>query len=98
MRPRPGRPAPSDRDPIPAPFDGTYGTTDRYDFHYRIRYHRNDRFVLEHILDDRLRRRLDVSWSDLYAAQGHHDILLTFLSSKFNFDLGGRKAADLDDR
>lgn len=29
----------SHREPIPAPFDGTYGTTDRYDFHYRVRYH-----------------------------------------------------------
>lgn len=50
------------------------------------------------MLDDRLHRRLDLAWTDLYAAQGHHDIFLTFLSSKFNFDLGGRKAADLEDR
>ena len=33
-------PAPSDRDPIPAPFDNSYNTAERNLFHYKIKYHR----------------------------------------------------------
>jgi hypothetical protein len=44
-------PAPSDRDPIPAPFDNTYNARERDHFHTKVKYHRDDRFLVEHILD-----------------------------------------------
>ena len=51
------RAAPSDRDPIPLPFDNTYNLPERNHFHYAIKYHRDDRFLVEHVLDDATRRR-----------------------------------------
>jgi hypothetical protein len=47
--------APADRDPIPPPFDSSYNNAERNDFHYLIKYHRDDRFLTEHVLDDATR-------------------------------------------
>jgi hypothetical protein len=88
-------PAPSDRDPIPAPFDNTYNMPERNYFHSTIKYHRDDAFFVEHVADDATRRRLDQAWTDLLTAFEFHDLNLRFLAGKFGFDLDGRTIADL---
>jgi hypothetical protein len=89
-------PAPSDRDPIPPPFDGTYNGVERNLFHYRIKYHRDDAFLVEHILDDVTRARLDEAWTDLLASFQYHDAWLEFVSEKYRLDVpeGGIAAVD----
>jgi hypothetical protein len=88
--------APSDRDPIPAPYNNAYNKPERNDFHTSIKYHRDDDFFVEHIADDTTRRRLDEAWTDLLTAFEYHDANLRFLAKKFTLDLGGRSIADLD--
>ena len=89
-------PAPSDRDPIPAPYDNTYNNAERNDFHYQIKYHRGDRFLVEHLLDDATRQRLDQAWVDLLSSFEYHDAFLRFVAEKYDLDLGDRGVADLD--
>ena len=50
-----GEPAPSDKDPIPAPFDNTYNQPERDHFHTKAKYYRTDQFLVEHVLDDATR-------------------------------------------
>jgi hypothetical protein len=90
-------PAPSDRDPIPDPFDNAYNMPERNDFHTSIKYHRDDRFFVEHIATDDTRRRLDEAWADLLTAFEYHDLNLRFLSRKFDLGLDDASIADLDD-
>ena len=88
--------APSDRDPIPLPFDNTYNTPERNAFHYIIKYHRDDAFLTEHILDEATRDRLDQAWTDLLTAFDYHDTFLGFIAKKFEFDLEGRSVETID--
>lgn len=90
-------PAPSDRDPIPAPFDGTYNSSERNLFHYRIKYHRDDDFLVKHVLDDAARTRLDQAWTDLLSSFEYHDAWLKFVAGKYKLDLRGKSIAELDD-
>ena len=87
-------PAPSDRDPIPFPFDNAYNTPERNFFHTAVKYHRDDRFLVEHLLNDAARKRLDVAWSDLLGSFEYHDILLRFTAEKYKFDFEGRAIAN----
>jgi len=89
-------PAPSDRDPIPAPFDNTYNTAERNMFHYVIKYHRDDRFLVTHILDDPTRRSLDQAWTDLLTSFEYHDAYLRFVGKKYKLDLPAHGVAGLD--
>ena len=89
-------PAPSDRDPIPRPFDGTYNNPERNHYHYRIKYHRDDQFLVDNILDDATRRELDQAWSDLLGSFEYHDAFLLFVAEKYEIDLTGQRMADLD--
>ncbi len=89
-------PAPSDRDPIPPPYDNTYNMPERNHFHIAIKYHRDDRFLYQHILDDESRRRLDQAWTDLLTSFEYHDANLRFVAKKFGLDLGNKRIADLD--
>lgn len=89
-------PAPSDRDPIPPPFSAEYNNPERNFFHTRIKYHRDDRFLVENILDDATRRELDRAWWDLLGSFEYHDTWLRFVAGKFDLDLGDRYIADLD--
>ena len=75
-------PAPSDRDPIPPPFDNRYNTAERNDFHYSIKYHRDDDFWVRHLLDDNTRQRLDDAWKDLLSSFDYHDTYLAFIAEK----------------
>jgi hypothetical protein len=79
--------APADRDPIPPPFDSSYNNAERNDFHYVIKYHRDDRFLTEHILDDATRARLDQAWTDLLTAFEYHNAFLRFVVKKFKLAL-----------
>ena len=89
-------PAPSDRDLIPPPFDTSYNNAERNEFHAKFKYHRDDRFLVDHILDDKTRTELDQAWTDLLGSFEFHDLWLRFIASKFAVDLDGRKMADLD--
>ena len=89
-------PAPSDRDPIPAPFDNAYNKPERNHFHTAIKYHRDDAFFVEHIADDETRRRLDQAWADLLTAFDYHDANLKFVSGKFGLGLEVKTVAELD--
>ncbi|WP_169973381.1 DUF1592 domain-containing protein [Tautonia rosea] len=89
-------PAPSDRDPIPAPFDNAYNTAERNHFHTAIKYHRDDAFLVEHIADDETRRQLDEAWTDLLTSFDYHDRNLRFTIEKFSLDLAGSSLTELD--
>ena len=89
-------PTPSDRDPIPAPFDNSYNNAERNAFHYQIKYVRDDRFLVERMLDDATRRRLDEAWADLYSACDYHDVYLRFLGRHYQLDWDGMTLASLD--
>lgn len=91
-------PAPSDRDPIPEPFNNTYNMPERNFFHIKVKYHRDDQFLIEKMLDDEERQRLDEAWSDLLGSFEYHDIWLRFVADKFQLNLGDRKIGDLDER
>ncbi|HWB08071.1 MAG TPA: DUF1592 domain-containing protein [Pirellulales bacterium] len=88
-------PAPSDRDPIPAPFDGTYNSAERNHFHAKIKYHRDDRFLVDHLLDDATRLRLDQAWVDLLTAFDYHDEFYRVVARKYDLP-DDRRGADLD--
>ena len=90
-----GEPTPSDKDPIPAPYNNVYNQPERDIFHQRVKYYRLDDFIVEKMLDDRDRKALDEAWSDLYASFGYHDAFLHFVATKFNVDLKGKTIADL---
>jgi hypothetical protein len=89
-------PAPSDRDPIPPPFDNTYNTAERNFFHTRVKYYRDDSFFTQKMIDEPTRRALDAAWSDLLSSFEYHDIYLRFVAEKFQLDLEGRSVEKLD--
>jgi hypothetical protein len=89
-------PAPSDRDPIPAPFDNAYNKPERNHFHGTIKYHRDDAFFVNHVADDATRRRLDQAWTDLLTSFDYHDANLRFVAGKFSLDLDQRSIAELE--
>ena len=90
-----GEPTPSDRDPIPDPFDNTYNEPERDLFHFRIKYYRQDDFLVDKMLDDEVRVRLDQAWIDLMDSFDYHDEFFVFTASKFGLTLD-RKLSELD--
>ena len=82
-----GEPTPSDRDAIPAPFDNTYNEPERDLFHYRVKYYRQDSFLVENMLDAEARRQLDEAWSDVMASFDYHDEFLHFTANKYKVGL-----------
>ena len=91
-----GEPTPADKDPIPEPFDNTYNVPEHDDFVVKVKYIRDDRFVVDHILDGATRAKLDQAWNDLYASFEYHDAYLRLLANKFKVDLKGKSIADFD--
>lgn len=79
-------PAPSDRDPIPQAFDNSYNNAERNHFHTRIKYFRDDAFLVEHILDNATREKLDQAWIDLLRSSNYFDETLRFLAKKHDRD------------
>ena len=90
-----GEPTPSDRDPIPPPWDNTYDEPERDRFHQRIKYYRDDRFLIEKMVDDEVARKLDNAWMDLLASFEFHDAWLDFLEDKYKLELAGKGIAEL---
>ncbi|MEK7832259.1 MAG: DUF1587 domain-containing protein, partial [Acidobacteriota bacterium] len=60
-----GEPTPADKDPVPDPFDNTYNVPEHDEFVQKIKYIRDDRFVVENMLDATTRTRLNYAWNDL---------------------------------
>lgn len=89
-------PNPSDRDPIPAPYNGTYNEPERDEFHLKVKYARDDGFLVQKMLDDETRERLDQAWADLTGSWEYHNVRIRFVANKFGVDLAGKGVADLD--
>jgi mono/diheme cytochrome c family protein len=89
-------PTPADKDPVPDPFDNTYNVPEHDEFVQKVKYHRDDRFVVENLIDGATRARLDQAWNDLYASFEYHDNYLRLLASHFGFDLKGKGIAQMD--
>lgn len=83
-----GEPTPADKDPIPEPFDNTYNVPEHDEFVQKIKYIRDDQFVVDHLVDPETRRRLDEAWMNLYASFEYHDNYLRLLANHFKVDLG----------
>ncbi|MEJ7615709.1 MAG: DUF1592 domain-containing protein [Pyrinomonadaceae bacterium] len=89
-------PTPADKDPVPEPFDNTYNVPEHDEFVQQVKYIRNDRFVVERLIDTATRRHLDHAWNDLYASFEYHDSYLRLLAKHFKFDLKGKGIAHMD--
>lgn len=90
-----GEPTPSDKDPIPLPFNNTYNQPERDHYHTKLKYYRDDRFLVEKMLDDETRRKLDHAWIDLMTSFEYHDAFLDFVSEKYKLGLKDKGIADL---
>jgi hypothetical protein len=90
------QPTPADKDPPPEPFDPTYNTPEHDDYVIQVKYIRGDRFVWNHLLNDENRKRVDDAWNDIYASFPYHDNYLRLLAQHFNYDLKGKKMADMN--
>lgn len=89
-------PTPSDRDPIPAPYDNAYNGVERNEFHYQIKYHRDDAFLTHYLLDDATREQLDQAWADLLLSFEYHNTYLSFIFRKFMQDSSNTTIASVD--
>ncbi len=91
-----GEPTPADKDPVPDPFDNTYNVPEHDEFVQKIKYIRDDRFVVENMLDATTRTRLNYAWNDLYASFEYHDNYLRLLAKHYGYDLKGKGIAQMD--
>jgi hypothetical protein len=91
-----GEPTPADKDPVPDPFDNTYNVPEHDEFVQKVKYHRDDRFVVENLIDNATRARLDQAWNDLYASFEYHDNYLRLLARHYGFDLKGKGITQMD--
>lgn len=89
-------PTPSDRDPIPAPYDGRYNTAERNEFHYTIKYHRDDDFLVKYLLEEPVREQLDQAWTDLLLSFDYHKTFLSFIARKAGADQPESDAENLE--
>jgi Protein of unknown function (DUF1592)/Protein of unknown function (DUF1588)/Protein of unknown function (DUF1587)/Protein of unknown function (DUF1595)/Protein of unknown function (DUF1585) len=80
-------PVPSDRDPIPAPYNNVYNLPERNFFHTNVKYHRDDRFLREHLLPEEATRELESVWIDLLTAFDYHDVNVRFVCNKYGIPL-----------
>jgi hypothetical protein len=86
---------PADKDPPPLPFDPTYNTPEHDAFDNNVKYQREDRFLVEKMLDDATRVTLDQAYHDLFASFDYHDQYLQLLVEHFHLTLKSKKMADL---
>ena len=75
--------APSDRDWIPEPFDSAYNKPERNYYHTAVKYHRDDRFLTETILNDTTKLKLDHAWTDLLTSFDFHNTIFRFVNNKY---------------
>ena len=86
---------PADKDPPPAPFDPTYNTPEHDAYDNNVKYIRDDKFLVENMLDDATRKQLNDAWNDLFYAFDYHDQYLQLLAEHYKFQLKSKKMADL---
>ncbi len=91
-----GEPTPADKDPVPAPFDNTYNVPEHDEFVQKVKYLRDDRFMLANMVDAPTRARINQAWNDLYASFEYHDNYLRLLAKHYNYDLKGKGIAEMD--
>ncbi len=91
-----GEPTPADKDPVPEPFDNTYNVPEHDEFVVKVKYIRDDKFVIENLLDNVTKVKLNRAWNDLYASFEYHDSYLRLLAKHYSFDLKGKGIADMD--
>ncbi len=89
-----GEATPSDKDDIPAPFNNTYNQPERDRYHTKLKYYRMDSFLVEKMLDDATRMKLDQAWADLLASFEYHDEFLNFVAEKYKLDFEKKGIAD----
>ncbi len=89
-------PTPADKDPAPEPFDSTYNTPEHDAFVNDVKYVRGDRFVVENMLDEATRVRLDNAWTDLRSSFAYHDNYLRLLAEHFKLDLKVKHMSELN--
>lgn len=90
-----GEPTPADKDPVPDPFDNTYNVPEHDEFVIKVKYIRDDRFVVENLIDKATRARLDNAWNDLYASFEYHDAYLRLLAKHYKIDYKEKTVATL---
>ncbi len=90
-------PTPSDRDPIPEPYDNAYNLPERNYFHTAVKYYRDDDFLVKHILPDQATAALDMAWADLLTSFDYHNVNLRFSCKKFGIELHDRRIESLDE-
>lgn len=86
---------PSDKDPIPAPYDNTYNQPERDSFHIRVKYHRGDQFLTTKMLDAAARRQLEEAWDDLLSSFSYHENFFQFVAAKYKLNTGQKTLAQL---
>ncbi len=91
-----GEPTPADKDPVPAPFDNTYNVPEHDEFVQKVKYLRDDRFILANMVDAPTRARINQAWNDLYASFEYHDNYLRLLAKHYSYDLKGKGIAEMD--
>jgi hypothetical protein len=91
-----GEPTPADKDPVPNPFDSVYNVPEHDEFIEKVKYIRDDRYVVENLLDPATRLRLDQAWNDLYASFEYHDNYLRLLAKHFGVELKDKRIAQMD--
>jgi hypothetical protein len=89
-------PTPSDRDWIPQPFDNTYNEPERNYFHTAIKYHRDDAFLTNKILDEAHAQQLNDAWTDLLTAFDYHDTIYQFVVNKYGLQNQPKSIEELD--
>src|SRR5262249_13089075 len=90
-----GEPTPADKDPVPDPFDNTYNVPEHDEFVVKIKYIRDDRFVVENLIDNATKARLNFAWNDLLASFEYHDAYLQLLAKHYKVDLKDKRVATL---
>jgi hypothetical protein len=88
-------PTPADKDPAPEPFDSTYNTPEHDAFVNDVKFVRGDRFVVENMLDDATRVRLENAWTDLRSSFAYHDNYLRLLAEHYKLDLKVKHISEL---
>ncbi len=90
-----GEPTPADKDPVPDPFDNTYNVPEHDEFVIKIKYIRDDRFVVENLIDNATKTRLNYAWNDLMASFEYHDAYLRLLAQHYKIELKDKGVATL---
>jgi hypothetical protein len=90
-----GEPTPSDNDPIPAPYNNTYNQPERDYYHYKVKYYCVDQFLVDKMLDDATRLKLEQAWTDLLTSFEYHDARIRFVAEKYKVDLKQKSVAEL---